>query len=71
MMHLWAAILTDPKGTAARYAEIWAGQAPGDTEYFNRVRERFNESRDPVDLLYLSCRCVKNAIRFSAKGKFT
>lgn len=71
MMQLWAAILTDPKGTAVRYAEIWAGQVHGDTEYFNRVRERFNESHDPVDLLYLSCRCVKNAIRFNAKGKFT
>ena len=57
IMQLWAAILTNPKKTAARYAEVWAGQTPGDTSYFNRVRERFNESHDPVDLLYLSCRC--------------
>ncbi len=71
MMELWRAILADPRGTAIRYAEIWNGQKPGDTSYFNRVRERFNESHDPVDLLYLTCRCVKNAVRFNAKGKFT
>lgn len=71
MMQLWAAILADPRGTAARYAETWTGQTPGDATYFNRVRERFNEGRDPVDLLYLLCRCVKNAVRFNAKGGFT
>lgn len=71
MMRLWAAILADPRGTAGRYAEVWAGQQAGDAGYFNRVRERFNEGQDPVDLLYLLCRCVKNAVRFNAKGKFT
>lgn len=71
LMHLWDAILRSPQGTAARYAEIWAGQKPGDATYFNRVRERFNAQRDPVDLLYLLCRCVKNAVRFNAKGNFT
>lgn len=71
MMHLWRAILEEPEATAARYAAIWGGQAPGDAEYFNRVRDRFNAGRDPVDLLYLLCRCVKNAVRFNAKGDFT
>ncbi len=71
MMYLWTAILNNPKDVAARYTEIWSGQEQGDTVYFNRVRERFNQSRDPVDLLYLLCRCVKNAVRFNAKGNFT
>ncbi len=71
MTQLWTAILADPRGTAERYAEIWAGQRPEDPAYFNRVRQRFNESRDPVDLLYLLCRCVKNAVRFNARGNFT
>jgi len=71
LMHLWDAILRNPQATAARYAELWGGQVPGDVTYFNRVRERFNERGDPVDLLYLLCRCVKNAVRFNAKGNFT
>jgi len=68
---LWRAILNDPKGTADRYEQIWKGQEYDDLGYFNRVRERYNESRDPVDLLYLICRCVKNAIRFNGHGTFT
>lgn len=71
MMELWRAILNRPQATAARYAEVWHGQKPGDAAYFNRLRERFNADRDPVDLLYLLCRCVKNAVRFNAKGVFT
>ena len=71
MMQLWRAILGQPRQTSDRYAEIWAGQQPGDSAYFNRVRARFNNGEDPVDLLYLLCRCVKNAVRFNAKGKFT
>ena len=49
MMELWQAILDRPQATAAHYAEIWNGQKPGDAAYFNRVRERFNAARDPVD----------------------
>lgn len=68
---LWTAILAKPDQTAARYEEIWTGQIAADKEYFNLVRERFNRDHDPVDLLYLLCRCVKNAVRFNAKGNFT
>lgn len=68
---LWRAILENPDRTAKRYAEIWHGQTEGDWEYFNRVRDRYNSDRDPVDLLYLICRCVKNAVRFNSKGRFT
>jgi len=68
---LWAAIISHPSQTAARYKEVWQGQQPNDNEYFNRVRERYNAGRDPIDLLYLICRCVKNAIRFNRRGHFT
>lgn len=68
---LWFAIVNDPEGVAGRYREIWNGQAQAGDEYFNAVRSRYNESRDPVDLLYLVCRCVKNAVRFNKKGGFT
>ena len=71
MIALWDAILDQPRTVAFRYTEIWNGQKLGDAAYFNRVRERFNREGDPVDLLYLLCRCVKNAVRFNAKGAFT
>ena len=69
---LWRVIIENPKETADHYSEIWHGQISADEGYFNAVRERYNADHDPVELLYLICRCVKNAIRFNAKsGNFT
>ncbi len=68
---LWKSIIDAPDATAQRYREIWEGQKPGDRDYFNAVRARFNAEGDAVDLLYLICRCVKNAVRFNAAGQFT
>ena len=68
---LWTAIITSPEDTSKRYRAVWDGQTDAGPEYFNAVRARYNETRDPVDLLYLVCRCVKNAVRFNKKGNFT
>lgn len=68
---LWRAIIDSPEHTATRYAEVWRGQDGRGPEYFLGVRERYNADRDPVDMLYLTCRCVKNAVRFNKKGNFT
>ncbi len=69
--HLWKAIIERPGNTAKRYRGIWEGGRIGGLDYFNEVRARYNDERDPVDLLYLVCRCVKNAVRFNASGVFT
>lgn len=68
---LWRSIIDRPTLTAARYQKLWRGQQSEDLGYFNRIRERYNRDRDPVDLLYLICRCVKNAVRFNRTGAFT
>ena len=71
MVTLLRSIVEEPERTAARYREVWEGQQEGDHGFFNEVRRRYNEERDPVDLLYLICRCVKNAVRFNGQGCFT
>jgi len=71
IVELWRGIVDQPQRTATRYRATWSGQPEGDAEYFNRVRARYNRERDPVDLLYLICRCVKNAVRFNSSGQFT
>jgi len=71
MIDLLRAIVATPEATAGRYRELWDGQPAGDDGYFNRVRARYNESGDHVDLLYLICRCVKNSVRFNRSGRFT
>lgn len=43
----------------------------GDFSYYNQIRDQYNVSRNPILLLYLIARCVKNAVRFSLQGYFT
>ena len=71
IVSLLRSLVVEPELTAARYREIWEGQRAADIHYFNAVRDRYNKDRDPVDLLYLICRCVKNAVRFNGQGRFT
>ncbi|WP_338426778.1 DNA adenine methylase [Sphingopyxis kveilinensis] len=71
MASLWRQIISDPDTVADQYEKIWRGQLDQELDYFNRIRDRFNQYNDPVDLLYLTCRCVKNAIRFNRRGSFT
>lgn len=69
---IWSEIINHPERIARAYSSLWCGQAPGDTDYYNQVRERYNQTKDdPHLLLYLIVRCVKNAIRFNAQGRFT
>lgn len=71
LVELWRLIIDNPEKTALRYEEIWTGHINGGSDYFNKVRDSFNHGRDPVELLYLMARCVKNAVRFNKDGKFT
>lgn len=71
IVELQRAVVEKPDETAKQYRAIWEGQKDGDHGYFNGVRARYNADRDPVDLLYLICRCVKNAVRFNKTGNFT
>lgn len=71
LIELWQQIVATPDDIAAAYESVWNGQANGEPAYFNSVRERFNQHGNPVDLLYLITRCVKNAVRFNRHGKFT
>jgi len=71
MVDLLRAIVETPEETAGEYRALWHGQADGDGDYFNRVRNRFNATGSHADLLYLICRCVKNSVRFNQSGRFT
>ena len=71
MVTLLRSIVEKPDQIAVRYREVWKGQREGDHNFFNEVRDRYNAERDPVDLLYLICRCVKNSVRFNGGGRFT
>jgi DNA adenine methylase len=67
---LWEAILDDPLETANDYESLWTAQLSDPREHFLEVREEFNRDAEPIKLLYLLTRCVKNAPRWNSQGDF-
>jgi DNA adenine methylase len=67
---LWRSILWEPIATADQYERIWMGYRQGSADHYFLIRDEFNRSHDPVQLLYLLARCVKNAPRFNRDGQF-
>ncbi len=71
LINLWDFIIHQPALVSDRYRALWMEQHEKGDSHFNDVRARYNEDRDPIALLYLIARCVKNAVRFNRKGNFT
>lgn len=71
IVDLLRAIIEEPDRTASAYREVWEGYDGKDLGYFNVVRDRYNRERDPVDLLYIIARSVKNAVRFNKQGAYS
>lgn len=70
LMELWRGILDEPRAVADGYERVWRGEPAAGRAHYARVREEFNRDGDPVKLLYLLARCVKNSPRFNATGAF-
>lgn len=70
LIELWQEIIDRPDELASNYEFLWNDQLGREREYFNMVRERFNNDHAPADFLYLLARCIKAAIRYNASGKF-
>ena len=71
LIKLWALIIDQPQELVRDYRALWSDQFKVGPTHFNEVRAAYNEDKDPVALLYLVARCVKNAVRFNSKGNFT
>lgn len=70
LIKLWKTIVNEPEKLASQYKLLWEAQSGQEREYFDWVRDRFNESNEPHFFLYLLARCVKAAVRYNADGKF-
>jgi DNA adenine methylase len=70
LSRLWEMMIEAPATTADNYEHLWQGQLEDGRSHFLAVRDDFNQSRDPVKLLYLLARCVKNSPRFNGRGDF-
>lgn len=71
LIDLWDLVINKPGHLSDCYNSIWKAQFEAEPDHFNLVRAEFNETKDPILLLYLIARCVKNAVRFNKLGNFT
>ncbi|WP_312312066.1 DNA adenine methylase [Atlantibacter sp.] len=70
LAELWKLLVNSPDVVAVEYNKIWSQQLDDPSGYFKTIREKFNADKDPIALLYLIARCVKNAVRFNNNGEF-
>lgn len=70
LIDLWKEIRDNPSLLADEYTFRWKRlQEEGYTAYYE-IRDNFNISKSPYDLLFLSRTCVNGLIRFNDKGEF-
>lgn len=70
LIHLWQEIKFNPNSVADGYEVRWKQlQQEGHTAYY-KIRDRFNDTRNPVDFLFLTRTCVNGLIRFNQNGDF-
>lgn len=70
LIELWKVIQSSPSVVAEEYQNRWSGLQNNGYEYYYAIRDNFNSSRNPHDLLFLSRTCVNGLIRFNKDGDF-
>lgn len=70
LAELWKLIVSDPERLTEEYSKLWNEQLSDPAAYYKKVRDDYNQTKSPSDLLYLVARCVKNAVRFNGSGEF-
>jgi DNA adenine methylase len=70
LIALWNEIINHPKKISDQYKHLWLKQQGNEREFYNVVRDKFNKTKQPDNLLYLLARCVKASVRYNAYGEF-
>ena len=70
LISLFHEIINDPQKMADSYEKLWNDQLGQEREYYDKIRNLFNNTHDPKYFLYLLARCVKASVRYNSKGKF-
>lgn len=70
LVELWKETQQNPKLTAAEYRKRWNKLSEIGYTHFLKIREQFNKTKSPHDLLFLTRTCVNGLIRFNKKGEF-
>lgn len=75
LINLWKEIKTDPLRLSLGYAALWTllnkdGDLDRKKEFFSEIRARYNDSRSPVDFLFIMRTTTNGMPRYNAEGDF-
>lgn len=70
LISLFQEIVKDPQRISDNYKKLWNEQLGQEREYYNKIRDLFNQTHKPEYFLYLLARCVKASIRYNTNGEF-
>jgi len=70
LIELLKLVVEEPEYVIKKYRNIWSNQQYDSIEHYYQIREKFNNTKDPVCFLYLLARCVKGSVRYNTEGLF-
>lgn len=70
LVNLWEAIKNEPEQTAFEYQTRWEKLQKKGHKIYYEIRDKFNETKNCFDFLFLTRTCVNGLIRYNEKGEF-
>lgn len=70
LIDLWNEIKLNPEHLAEEYRVRWTRLQEEGYQTYYQIRDEFNKTKRPEDLLFLSRTCVNGLIRFNSDGDF-
>ncbi|WP_256474672.1 DNA adenine methylase [Haloplanus halophilus] len=70
LIGIWKLIRDDPDELISYYRREWRRLQDEGPDVYYEIRDKFNETREPQHLFFLSRTCVNGLIRFNSDGEF-
>lgn len=70
LIDLWKKIVFYPQEITSEYEFLWKKQKNDPEDFYKKIREKFNQTKNPDYFLYLLARCVKASVRYNTNGEF-
>lgn len=70
LIGIWKLIRDDPDELITYYRKEWKRLQDEGPDVYYEIRDKFNDTKDPKHLFFLSRTCVNGLIRFNSDGEF-